>query len=56
MNSSDELESAKQKYVQTLKIMRDELQVNKKASWERLENEWIKRKERINEDWLQRYC
>jgi hypothetical protein len=49
--SKAELETVKRKYVQTLKRMRDELQINKKKSWERLETEWVKRKQKINDEW-----
>jgi phospholipid N-methyltransferase len=49
--SKAELETVKHKYVQTLKRMRDELQINKKKSWERLEKEWVKRKQTFNDEW-----
>lgn len=50
-----DLEETKKKYVQTLKKMRDELGVNKKLSWERLETEWLRRKKMIHDEWCNRY-
>ncbi|KAI8916140.1 hypothetical protein EDD86DRAFT_244086 [Gorgonomyces haynaldii] len=52
--SKQELENAKTRYVNTLKKMRDDLAESKRSSWERLEREWIKRKQLINEEWLKR--
>ena len=49
-----ELAQAKEKYVSTLRKMRDELAANRKASWERLETEWLKRKQNMNQEWHKR--
>jgi hypothetical protein len=44
----------KQKYVQTLKQMKEELMSSKQHGWKRLESEWKTRKARLDAEWSQK--
>nr|KAJ3416343.1 hypothetical protein HK105_001269 [Polyrhizophydium stewartii] len=49
-----ELKGIKEKYVSTIKRMRDELAARKEDAWRSLETEWVKRRQAMNADWLRR--
>lgn len=53
-NFRRDLESAKTKYISSLKKLRDELAANKKASWEQLELEWVHKKRTLDNEWAKR--
>ncbi|KAJ3285973.1 hypothetical protein HK104_009238 [Borealophlyctis nickersoniae] len=49
------LQKMKTKYLDTLRMMRDDLARGKQQGLERLETEWKKRKETLDNEWQQRY-
>ncbi|KAI8927177.1 hypothetical protein BC831DRAFT_453625 [Entophlyctis helioformis] len=49
-----ELKGIKEKYVATVKRMRDELATTKQDSWSKLEAEWTRRRQTMNHEWLKR--
>ncbi|XJO75593.1 hypothetical protein BDV3_006246 [Batrachochytrium dendrobatidis] len=52
--SLSQLQTIKEKYIATVRRMRDELAQRKEDGWRRLETEWVKRRRVMNDEWLRR--